>query len=189
MRSFTDILNESKKSYSFKIAVAGELPEEFTNHLETSLKKFGVTSLSSGKKTPIQERPLDFPQLQNMEVTYFDAELSYPTTSQVLLGYLSSMCSVTEANIMVRNTNEPLMRYQENMPAEGQSETYETLLTNEDMGGVSAQADVGSNRVMDLLKELETARKEREHDPAAAAPVGDSKDISDTTNAKSPIGS
>ena len=48
--------------------------------------------------------------------------------------------------------------------------TYETKLTQEDMGGESAQENVGGNRVMDLLKELEVARKEREHDPSAAAP-------------------
>lgn len=189
MRSFTDILNESKKTYPFKIAVAGELPEGFTDKLETALKKFGVSNLSSGKKTPIQERPLDFPQLQNMEVTYFDADLTYPTTSEVLRGYVASMCSITEACVMARGANEPLERYQENMPDEGDTTTYETLLTKEDMGGTSAQKDVGDNRVMELLKELEQARKEREHDPAAAAPVGESEDISDKSNTKSPIGS
>jgi len=189
MKSFTDILNESKKVYSFKIGVAGVLPEHFTDHLESALKKFGVSNLSSGKTTPIQERPLDFPQLQNMEVTYFEADLTYPTTPQVLRGYLSNICTVPEASIMVRNANEPLERYQEDMPAEGESETYETLLTKEDMGGTSAQGDVGPSRVMELLKELEQARKEREHDPAAAAPMGESEDIADKTNTKSPIGS
>lgn len=185
MRSFTEILNESKKSYPFKIAVAGELAEDFSNHLETALKKFGVDNLSNGKKTPIQERPLDFPNLQNVEVTYFDAELTYPTTPQVLRGYLASCCGVTEANVMARRADEPLERYQE----EASDEPYESMLNTEDMGGESAQESVGDNRVMDLLKELEKARKERAHDPAEAAPVGESQDISDESNNKSPIGS
>ena len=189
MKSFIDILNESKKVYSFKIGVAGELPDHFTDHLEAALQKFGVSNLSSGKTTPIQERPLDFPQLHNMEVTYFEADLTYPSTSQVLSGYLSTVCSVPAASIMVRNVNEPLERYQADMQLDGETETYETLLTKEDMGGTSAQGDVGASRVMDLLKELEQARKEREHDPAAAAPAGTSKDIADKTNTKSPIGS
>lgn len=189
MRSFTEILNESKKLYPFKIGIAGELPEGIDDKLETALKKFGVLSLTSGKTTPIQERPLDFPNLQNMEVTYFDAEVSYPTTPQVLRSYLGAMCSVTEACIMVRRADEPLERYQEDMPKEGEVVEYETLLTKEDMGGTSAQERVGDNRVMELLKELEQARKEREHDPAAAAPVGTSEDISDKENTKSPIGS
>jgi hypothetical protein len=190
MRSFTQILSESKKLYSFKIGVAGELPEGFADKLESALQKFGVSSLTSGKTTPIQERPLDFPQLQNMEVSYFDTEMTYPTTSQVLRGYLSSICSISEANIVVRNSNEPLDRYQQDMPAnESDVEAYETLLDTTEMKSTSAQHDVGSNRVMELLKELEQARKEREHDPAAAAPVGTSEDISDKVNTKSPIGS
>jgi hypothetical protein len=41
---------------------------------------------------------------------------------------------------------------------------------------------------MDLLKELETARKEREHDPAAAAPTGESKDIDASENSKAVVG-
>jgi hypothetical protein len=63
------------------------------------------------------------------------------------------------------------------------------MLTTEDMGGESGQESVGNNRVMDLLKELEKARKEKDNDPMEGAPVGESKDIDDSENAKSPIGS
>jgi hypothetical protein len=42
---------------------------------------------------------------------------------------------------------------------------------------------------MDLLKELEVARKEREVDPVAGVTAGESKDITSETNSKSPIGS
>mgnify|MGYP003677935637 FL=1 len=57
------------------------------------------------------------------------------------------------------------------------------------MGGESAQADVGVNRTMDLLKELEVARKERAIDPVDGIKPGDGKDISNEENSKSPIGS
>jgi hypothetical protein len=63
MRSFTEVLTESKKTYEFKIGVAGPLPESFTDRLETCLRKYNISNITSGKKTPIQERPLDFPQL------------------------------------------------------------------------------------------------------------------------------
>ena len=42
------------------------------------LTKVWTKELVNGKKTPIQERP-DFPNLQNEQVTYFEAELEYPT--------------------------------------------------------------------------------------------------------------
>ena len=157
MRSFKTILTESKKTYEFKIGIAGELPEGFADRLETALQKFSLVNLSSGKKTPIQERPLDFPQLQNMEVTYFETEVEYPTTVQVLHEYLGKACTVSVSNIIVRNLNEPIELDQNTK----EDEVYEPILTKEDMGGESAQQSVGENRVMDLLKELETARKER----------------------------
>lgn len=185
MKSFLELLTESKKTYPFKIGIAGELPEGMADRLETALKKYDLSKMSAGKKTPIQERPLDFPQLQNMEVTYYEVELNYPTTTQVLQEYLGNFCSVNQAYIIVRGANEPQERYQE----QPESDTYETLLTKEDLGGESAQDKVGGNRVMELLKELEKARKEREHDPALAAPKGESKDIDASENSKSPIGS
>ena len=42
---------------------------------------------------------------------------------------------------------------------------------------------------MDLLKELEIARKEREIDPMESAPKGESADIKDSENSKAVIGS
>ena len=185
MRSFKELLTESKKTYEFKIGVAGPLPEGFADRMETVLKKFNVSNMTAGKKTPIQERPLDFPQLQNMEVTYFEVALEYPTTPQVLQEYLGNACTVDQSKIIVRNTNDPREEYQDM----DDSAPYEALLTKEDLGGTSAQDKVSGDRVMNLLKELETARKEREHDGAAGAPKGESTDIGESENTKSTMGS
>ena len=185
MRSFKELLTESKKTYQFKIGVAGHLQEGFEDTLETIFKKYGANSLTSGKKTPIQERPLDFPQLQNMEVTYFELAVEYPTTSQVLQVYVAQCCNIAQSHIIVRNANDPREEYQEM----DDSAPYEAMLTTADMGGESAQDAVAGNRVMSLLKELETARKEREHDGADGAPKGESTDIGKSENTKSTIGS
>jgi len=184
MKNFADYLTESKKTYEFKIGVAGTLPDHFEDMIETSLQKFGCTKMSSGKKTPIQERPLDFPQLENMEVTYYEIECAYPTTVQVLQEYIGSCCKIPQSHIIVRNPNEPQEVYQE----EEIEKEYQVKLTQEDMGGEGAQQQAGANRVMDLLKELETSRKDRDADYVGDAPVGDSKDIDDSENTKSPVG-
>lgn len=156
MKSLKDFLVESKKTYSFKIGLAGELPEGINDRLKTMLEKFGVEKFSAGKKTPIQERPLDFPNLENTEVTYFEVDLEYPTTDAVLQEYIGNSCSVPRSHIVVRNPASPVERVQNTE----ENVEYEALLTNEDLGGTSAQGSVGTTRVMDLLKELETARKE-----------------------------
>ena len=163
---FQEILKESKKTYNFKLGIAGELPEGCAESIKSCLQKYSVASMSTGKKTPIQERPLDFPQLKNMEVTYYEVELNYPSTQQILQEYIGQCCGINQAYIIVRNPDEMQEKYQE-MP---EDTTYEAMLTKEDMGGESAQDNVGENRVMDLLKELEKARKERDHNAAEAAP-------------------
>jgi hypothetical protein len=142
MRSFTTVLTESKKTYEFKIGVAGPLPEGFEDNMETILKKFNVVQMSSGKKTPIQERPLDFPQLQNMEITYFETELEYPTTTQVLQEYVGKCCGIDQAYIIVRNANDPREEYQ----AMKDDAPYVSKLETEDMGGESAQDNVAGSR-------------------------------------------
>lgn len=186
MKTFSDFLTESKKTYKFFIRVAGDLPEGFKDRLETNLQKYDLVGLSGGKRTPIQEKPLDFPQLQNMEIHHFEAEVNYPVTSHVLEHYLVDNCVIPHTHIIVRREGEPVESYQEDIK---DAETYETLLTTEDMGGESAQESVGTNRVMDLLKELEAARKERDVDPVDGIKAGESKDIGETENTKSTIGS
>ena len=166
MTRFQELLNESKKTYEFKVGIAGDLPDNCEESIKSCLEKYSVVEMSKGKRTPVQERPLDFPQLENTEVTYFDVTLNYASTSDVLQEYIGDCCIIDQAHIIVRKPGDMQEKYQE-MP---EDTTYETKLTTEDMGGESAQESVGGNRVMDLLKELETARKEREHDPSAAAP-------------------
>jgi hypothetical protein len=71
--------------------------------------------------------------------------------------HLGDTCSIHESHIVVHNPNSPLVTEKEVK----ENETYEPLITKEDMGGESAQQNVGQTRIMDLLKELESARKER----------------------------
>lgn len=158
MKKFKDILTESKKTYKFIVRVANDLPKDCMERMEQALGKFDLINLSSPKRTPIQERPLDFPELQNTYIHTFEAEVNYPTTTQVLHNYLTSTCDIAPGHMIVRAEGEPLEVTQEPV----KESPYEAMLNTEDMGGESAQESVGENRVMDLLKELETARKERD---------------------------
>jgi len=184
MKSFEQYLTESKKTYEFNIGVAGELPDGFEDMLETSLKKFNIVNMSAGKRTPIQERPLDFPRLQNCEVTFFEVEVDYPTTPQVLQEYVGTCCGIDQAYVIVRNINDPREEYQkpkDNTP-------YESVLNTEDMGGESAQDDVAGPRIMNLLKELEVARQERDMDMTGGVTAGKTKDIQNVENSTSVVG-
>lgn len=195
MKSLAEYLTESEKTYFFKIGIAGEVPEKFQDSIETDLQKFGLKNMTSGKRTPIQERPMDFPNLQNIEVTYYEVELAYPTTNQVLEQYISQCSQIPQAHVRVVDpyAQDKIAAGDQTGDARTEDEgPYEALLNSDYKDPISsdaAQQNVGANKVMDLLKELEQARKEREHDPMRAVVPGDSKDIENVENATSVIGS
>ena len=166
-KTFVEHLNEAKKTYSFKVGVAGDLPEGYTDHLEMVLQKFKVENMSAGKRTPITERPLDFPQLQNTHVHYYGVELGYPTTPQVLQQYIAMNCGLEESHVIVRDPNAPQEQYQDSkgMIGERDPDSVYTANLGSDMEGADkdAQKQVGANKTMDLLKELEKTRAEREN--------------------------
>jgi hypothetical protein len=153
MKSFNEYLTESKKTYSFKIKIAGELSEGFKESLNTAMERFSVISVSNGKRTPIQEVPLDFPHLKNKEVTVFDVEVNYPTTPQVLESYIASVCGCGESCIVVRTGNEPSEQYQAEI-AEKESAKDKTALLNQDYNKEDNQSLAGEVSKMNLLKDL-----------------------------------
>ena len=182
MNTFKDILVEAQKTYPFKIGIAGDLPEGCEESVKTCLQKYAVKSMSKAKKTPIQKRPLDFPQLENIDVHYFEVELHYPSTADVLQEYIGQCCNIDASHIIVRRPLEQQELYQE----EKDEGPYEAKLTQEDMGGESAQESVSGARIMNLLKELETARKENSD---ADSGYKMEQPLEEPTNNKSAIGS
>jgi hypothetical protein len=184
MKKFSEYLTESKKTYKFIVRIAGELPENATEKLNTLVEKFGKVGVTGPKRAPITETPMDFPQLQNVEVHTWEVEVKYPTTRDVLQEYLAVNCDVAKTHINVRNENDPIEAYQQ----QDENTPYESLLNTEDMGGEGAQDLVAGNRTMELLKELEKARQEREIDPIEGAPAGNSSDIGESENSKAVVG-
>ena len=106
MKTFKEYLTESKKVYNFKVKVAGELPEKFQEGLTARLGRCGVMSVKKLTTTPIQESPLDFPELTNMEVTVFEVICEYPVTSPEISVEIKNM-GLDENCYRVRGANEP----------------------------------------------------------------------------------
>lgn len=184
MLTFRELYEQSTKTYDFKIGIAGDLPEDFLSNLETALKRFDVINVKKTKTTPVQERPLDFPQLQNTQVNFFEITIRYPTTPQILREFIAQICKINTSYIIVRYPDEPIERYQEDT----ETKPYKTLLDTP-LEGESAQNDVGQTRIMELIRELEQSRKERAHDPAAGAPKGTQEKMPEPAASSSPIGS
>jgi hypothetical protein len=189
MKKFLEYITESEKKYEFKIRIAGhDIPEDRATKLETALQKYELVSFASGRKTPIQENPLHFPQIQNCEVMTYDVVVKYPATATILQKYLADTVGLAETHVLVTSPTEP---FEELVNPATKNDTYEPILSKTEMEDADpdAQSKVGANRVMDLLKELEQARAERTTgNPTEGTPVGDSNDISPTVNTKSVVG-
>ncbi len=106
MKTFKEYLAESKKAYSFKIKVAGELPEKFQENLKTRLDRCKVLTLEKVTTTPVQKLPLDFPTLENKEVTVFEFICEYPITGPEIVAGIKEM-GLSEDCFRVRGSGEP----------------------------------------------------------------------------------
>lgn len=161
MKDLQDYLLESKKVYSFKIKLAGDITEDHTNKLKDALEKFSVVKLSAPKRTPIQSVPLDFPNMENINVNIYEFECHYPTIPSILEQYVSQVVGWPLSSVRVRYASdiEELEQMQLNQEVES-----EALLNTPDMGQADedAQEKVGQKRISNLLKELSKTKHQGE---------------------------
>ena len=161
MSTLKHYLNESAKEYDFKIKIAGDIADDFATRMETALQKYDVKKLSAGKKTPIQEHPLDFPQLKNIQVNIFDLTTNYPVSAHALKEYVADYMRLSPAMVVVKKPGEPSEEYQADM---NKTSEYKNMLNTIEMGSASdvkPEEMFGDKANMSLLKELLKDRDER----------------------------
>jgi len=191
MTDFKQYLAESTKEYDYRIKVAGDLSEDFAAALETALKKYDVKSLSKGKKTPIQEVPLDFPNLKNQAVTIFELKTSYPASVFEMHSYISNIMRLQPNQLVVRKPGEPTEQYQADMNVK--IKEFRSVLQDieyKDAPKVKADEVYGDKANQSLLKELLKARKEVDAAQFVAKPKVEQevqKNEGDKKNMGSPI--
>lgn len=184
MKSFNEYLTESKKTYEFKIKIAGDVDGEFKDKLKGAMERFSVVKMDNGKRLPIAERHLDFPQLENTNVTVFQVEVNYPTTTQVLENYVSQVCGCELNRIRVRTANQAAEH--EEVKSKDKNSLDDTLLATEELGGESAQDKVGQKHISSFLKDLAADSKSRSHPDA---PKEKASEMPESGASISPIGS
>ena len=153
MFTFKDYLTESKKTYSFRVKVCGDLPKDATKRIKDALAKYDPIKVGSAKRTPIQENPLDFPGKKNMSVSIFDVDVNYPAISPAISAALSDCLGCSMDCIIVRTPAEEAetILNQAHMAVPG---TGESLLTKDYENNDEGQKVVGQAHVSNFLKEL-----------------------------------
>ena len=165
MSTFAKYLTESTKTYEYKVKIAGDIEKDFATRLETACRKFEVTKLSAGKKTPIQSLPLDFPAISNESVTIYDLTTSYPVSVRELKEYIADYMKISPAHVVVRKPGEPTEEYQETIANATKSEYKNKLQDIEynDAPKVNAEDFHSTKANMGLLKELLKDREKNDN--------------------------
>jgi hypothetical protein len=187
MKTFKEYLSESKKTYDFKIKIAGEVDSGYDTYLKSILEKFAVSGFKKVGKTPTQALPLDFPRVKNAEVNVYEVSLDYPTTTFELREYITSQCKLGMDHVVVRSPNEPTEAYQEPV-----KESDGALLGKdyEDQGIDSKKyygTEFNNSLVKTLNDDLKANRKARGEVIPSSADGQTTNDVAQ--NNKSPVGS
>ncbi len=186
MKTFKEYLAESKKVYSFKIKVAGDLPEKFQENIKVKLDRCKVMTLEKVSTTPVQKLPLDFPTLENKEVTVFEVVCEYPVTGPEIVSDIKDM-GIAEECFRVRGSGEPSELDQlivDNEP------TGEALLNDsqyKETSAVKHKEYFGDDFNKGFLKDLEKSAKARKKE-GMQTEYKLPKAKTDKAGASSPIG-
>jgi hypothetical protein len=195
MKTFKEYLSESKKTYSFKVKIAGDLPENFADDLKARLENRGIMQFEQMKTTPVKELPHDFPELKNMEVHTFDVMTEYPLTTTEIEKEIFEMGCCEAGYYKVRNSASPT---EIDQITAGDNADYEGALLhdNEYKDGMKVKHkdyfgdDFNKGFLKELSKEAKERKKELGHDKLKADIYKDVPTLKqDKAGAKSPVGS
>ncbi len=163
-KSFVSYVAENKTEYNYVLKFAvNEMSDDMIDMLEACLKKYDLKSASAFRKTPIQESPLDFPNVKNTPVFICDLTLGYPGSLDFLRIYVCNNLGISPAQLAVYSDNDP-RQIETDLYIDRNSEEfrkkYKTRLgsDHEETGDKDLY---GEKYNTDFLKELAKVSKER----------------------------
>ena len=163
-KSFVSYVAETKTEYKYVLKLAvNEMPDKTLDMLEACLTKYDLKSASAFRKTPIQESPLDFPNVKNTAVFICDLTLGYPGSLDFLRTYICNSLGISPAQLVVYSENDP-RQIETDLYIDRNSEEYKKKYKAR-LGSDYEQTDApayGATYNTDFLRELEKVRKERE---------------------------
>jgi hypothetical protein len=186
MKTLKEYLTESKKVYPFKIKIACPIPEGFEAKFKAALEKYSVCRFEKTKTTPVQESPMDFPEVKNASVTMYEVDLDYPIISPEIVNMLVADFGMHEAHIRVRGANEADINYDPSAKTNAKA-----LLDTPYEKGEKFKNYFGDAYNKSFLKDLDKASKQRKKDLGQKDVKAGAKDAGPDYGSKtsSPVGS
>lgn len=164
-KTLASYVAETKKEYKYVLKFAvNEMPDSLVDILEACLTKYELKEASAFRKTPIQESPLDFPNVKNTPVFICNVTLAYPGSLDFLRTYICNNLGISPAQLAVYSENDP-RQIETDLYIDRSSpeykEKYKTRLGS-DYEETGDKDMYGEKYNVSFLKELDKVRKERE---------------------------
>lgn len=153
-------IREADRVYKYRLKFAcDELDGDMMDRLEAALERYELQNCSAPTVTPIQESPLDFPNVRNTRVCIVDCEVRYPASHDMLRTMAAEATGVNIGSVAVYGEFDP--RHEQTEQLLDDSKPEAVLGTDyEDTEG--AQEQYGKTLTDRLLGELARYREERE---------------------------
>jgi hypothetical protein len=105
MKSLTQYLAESEKTYEFRLRSLNEISDEHMDRIESHMAKYNMESMSSPKKT-IMHTPRGFEDKGAQEVYMYDIKTKLPATPNSLQEEIAGICGCSLGSMIVNNMLE-----------------------------------------------------------------------------------
>lgn len=162
-KSFVSYVAEIKKEYKYVLKFAvNDMTDDMIDCLESSLKKYELKEASAFRKTPIQESPLDFPNVKNTAVFICNVTMAYPASLDFLKTYVCNAVGISPQLLAVYSENDP-RQIETDLYVDRSSPEYKEKYKAR-LGSDYEQSDApayGEKYNVGFLQELERVRKER----------------------------
>jgi len=106
MKSYTQYLMESKKSWKFKIKTIHELTDDQCDRIEKHLLKYDSNGLGAAKKTMLQSTPTDFPNHRGYEVYRHEFEVNLPVSGYQIQTEIQNLIGLRDGVLKVKGEHE-----------------------------------------------------------------------------------
>jgi len=163
-KSFVSYVAETKTEYKYVLKFAvHDMSNQMVDMLEASLKKYELVTASAFRQTPIQENPLDFPNVKNTPVFICNITMGYPASLDFLRTYVCNSMGISPELLAVYSENDP-RQIETDLYIDRNSEEYKKSYKAR-LGTDYEQTDApeyGEKYNIGFLQELEKVRKERQ---------------------------
>lgn len=164
MKSFTEYLTESAKTYTFRIKCAKELSSDDLTRIENHLMKYDVTKVSAPKKMMLQSAPYDFPQLRGYEIYSIEFTTNLPASAYQIQTEIVNLIGIGDGFLKVRSDQEPLEKQEQQEMSDEDAKSLLEDDTYSEAESVNAEDYYGDKYNTSFVKELLKLRKDKEKD-------------------------